>query len=173
MTLEIERRWVISTLPEHYGNSVSIEQGYLSTLGTSNVVRVRTTSSFMTVQSFLTIKTPHGFGSSHEFEYEIPNADAIQMMINTHGDLIRKRRHISYFNGLKFEIDVFDHPIKCIIVELELDLIDEGVDLPNWVLAGTEITGNKNLSNFNLAVDPIGFQKELDTIYETVHSRLG
>lgn len=174
MAIETERRWLIPTLPEYFSNTVSIDQGYLSNPGTSNVVRVRMTASSNLLHSFLTIKTPNGFGSSHEFEYEIPNEDASQLLNRVHGNIVQKQRHFTFFGGRMFEIDVFSDPIKCIIVELELDSIDEVVDLPSWVLAGTEITGNKNLSNFKLAFNPIGFQKELDTIYEkTLHSGPG
>lgn len=151
MGKEIERKFLVNDkihdlLPEV--NSLYCCQTYLSS-DKEKVVRVRVLGE----KGFLTIKSKVIGISRHEFEYEIPLAEAKQM-INLFGNqVIEKTRYLIPIKDHTWEIDVFDGLNKgLIIAEIELDSEEEKFSLPDWVLE--EVTGDVKYYNNNLQKEP-------------------
>src|SRR5262249_13350693 len=102
--------------------------------------------------AWLTIKGPREGISRPEFEYEIPRADAEQMLRTLClGDLVlEKVRHTVPFGGLDWTIDVYMGPlIGVILAEVELEHADQHVQLPPW--AGEEVTNDVRFKKGTLA----------------------
>ena len=58
-------------------------------------------------RAFLTIKGPVKGFSRLEFEYEIPLADAREMLANLCGGVVEKRRYLVDYSGHTWEVDEF------------------------------------------------------------------
>ncbi len=127
---EIERKYLIDTknwVPKNKGTKIT--QGYLCT-DKERVVRVRIKGE----KAFLTIKGNQQGITRTELEYEIPVNEA-QIMLSMCLDFpIQKIRYIEYFEGMLWEIDVFEGVNKGLVVaEVELEHENQQVVLPNWV----------------------------------------
>ncbi|WP_457795564.1 CYTH domain-containing protein [Methylocystis sp. S23] len=85
-----------------------------------------------------------------EFEYEIPMADAAEMIGKLCGDkVVVKTRHSVDYMGLVWQIDEYDGALAGVIVaEVELTHEKEFVPLPDW--AGREITDDPAYRKINL-----------------------
>jgi CYTH domain-containing protein len=91
----------------------------------------------------LTIKGARNGISREEFEYEIPRADAEQMLrtLCQEDPVLEKVRHTVPFGGLDWTIDVYMGPLAGVaFAEIELEHPDQHVKLPPWV--GEEVTNN-------------------------------
>lgn len=149
MAKEIERKFLVRRhlLPDFMlGRPRTILQGYLSA---EPAVRVRTASNFLGKKAFLTVKGP-GTMERPEFEYEIPVADAVEMMRLARFRIEKDRRCI-LFGGHLWEVDLFteEHMAGLIMAEIELKRTDETFEMPEW--AGQEITDDPRYSNISLA----------------------
>lgn len=93
-------------------------------------------------RAWLTIKGAKSELGRHEFEYEIPLADAQAMQAEFCGDRItEKTRHLVAHDGLTWEIDVYHGLLEGIAyAEVELTSRDQPINLPDWV--GQEVTGD-------------------------------
>ncbi len=141
MGVEIERKYLVKALPKVDGGE-RIVQGYLSFEPT---VRVRLKNS----SGRLTIKFRAEGLKRYEYEYEIPAADAKELLNRCQGTLIEKTR---YRLG-RIELDVFEGDNAGLIVaEIELTSEDEKIDLPSWL--GREVTGLKRYLNSELVKRP-------------------
>jgi len=150
MAIEIERKFLAcrEKLPP-LGAGIQIEQGYIATVNGSTV-RVRKTPT----EAFLCIKSKPINFSRQEFEYQIPTADAEQMLqslcISQH--LHKIRYHVN-FGGQMWEVDVFEGRNQGLIVaEIELQSEHQGIKLPPWV--DEEVTLEERFSNYQLALKP-------------------
>ena len=148
--VEIERKFLVSNLDEclqHHTNSKSIVQGYLS-FDPARTVRIRKTDT----KSFLTIKgKPNAKGDIRfEWDKEIPENEAIQLLDLCLGETIRKTRYVIPYLSHLFEVDVFSGKLQgLVIAEVELSTTDEQLDLPSWI--GKEVTGDSRYYNSDLA----------------------
>jgi len=98
MAVEIERKFLVTGQGYRSGVPHTIRQGYLS-LDPDRTVRLRVADS----QGFITVKG-RGLASRQEFEYEIPVADAEQMMRSLCIlPIIEKTRHKTEVGGFVFE----------------------------------------------------------------------
>jgi len=138
MAKEIERKFLVKSMNfKEFGVCTEIEQGYICT-EKERVVRVRRYGD----RAFLTIKSASVGFARDEFEYEIPLDDA-QKMLKTIciQPTIKKCRYVLYFEGKKWEIDVFDgENLGLIIAEIELESEDETFTIPAFI--GEEVTGD-------------------------------
>ncbi|MGH8477965.1 MAG: CYTH domain-containing protein [Methylococcales bacterium] len=151
MGIEIERKFLVlhDSWRASVGASTRFRQGYLSGSGTASV-RVRTDSQ----AGWINIKSVVLCVQRQEFEYEIPLADAEQML-NTLAlkPLIEKTRHYVAFGSHTWEIDEFEaENAGLIVAELELDDADEAFERPAWI--GAEVTDDARYYNTNLAKKP-------------------
>ena len=118
--------------------SEHIRDGLIARFGEGKV-RVRLTES----SASLTIKGSRNGISRLEFEYELPRADAEEMLRTLcQGDpILEKVRHTVPFGDLDWTIDVYMRPLDGVaFAEVELEHPDQHLQLPTWV--GEEVTNN-------------------------------
>jgi len=148
MPTEIERKFIAH--PQNWSSLAtgeSLQQGYLSR--GEATVRVRIQNACAT----LTIKGKSTGIARAEFEYEIPLADAQQLLQLCDGPLIEKTRYCIDYQGHTFEVDVFEGDNAGLIVaEVELQSADEKVELPDWI--EREVSHDARYFNSNLATNP-------------------
>jgi len=124
-------------------------QGYLSTVK-ERTGRVRIAGD----KGFLTVKGITVGASRSEYEYEIPVADANEMLDRLcERPLIEKTRYRISHTGLVWEVDEFEGENRGLITaEVELKDEHQSVTLPGWV--GQEVTGDPRYFNANLVAKP-------------------
>jgi adenylate cyclase len=150
MAQEIERKFLVRTdrwSPPQ--NGVRYRQGYLSTVK-ERTVRVRTAAD----KAFLTVKGVNVGAARPEYEYEIPWADANEMLDHLcERPLIEKIRYRIPYQGKVWEVDEFEGVNQGLLTaEVELKSEDEQVAIPPW--AGQEVTGDPRYYNANLIAHP-------------------
>jgi len=151
MAKEIERKFLaasedwrkVADKGTHY------RQGYLSTVK-ERTVRVRTIDD----KGFLTIKGITVGVSRAEYEYEIPAAEANEILSNLcEKPLIEKKRYKIAHDGLVFEVDEFFGDNEGLtVIEVELTSEDQTFDKPAWL--GPEVSGDPRYFNSNLTRNP-------------------
>lgn len=145
MAIEIERKFLVDENKLSGLNFLSAEkisQGYLSREPT---VRVRLTDK----RTCLTIKSATTGITRQEFEYEIPSADAEQLLELCGQEVIKKIRRKIFHGGHTWEVDFFaGRHDGLIIAEVELESPDEIVELPDWVTR--EVSDDPRYFNSNL-----------------------
>ena len=151
MAIEVEHKFLLSSdaWRSEIDHSVYYKQGYLSGSPLSSVrVRISDTQAWLNIKS-ATIGT-----SRHEFEYEIPLADANTILDELcHKPLIEKQRHFVHHQGHVWEIDEFTGDNAGLIVaEVELSQIGESFAKPAWI--GVEVTEDLRYYNNNLCKNP-------------------
>ncbi|MEE4364157.1 MAG: CYTH domain-containing protein [Desulfotignum sp.] len=149
MAVEIEKKFLVTTLPADLTPGIEICQGYiLNTPG--KVVRVRIKGN----QGFLTVKGRTVAAVRPEFEYEIPVSDARQMLDLFCGNpVIEKCRHTLAYKGIKWVIDRFYGANQGLVVaEVELSSRDQVITVPPW--AGKEVTEDARYYNASLVHYP-------------------
>lgn len=150
MGKEIERKFLVSGNTWR-GQEVgkSYRQGYLSTVK-ERTVRVRTAGD----KGFITVKGVSIGATRSEYEYEIPLADASEMLDRLcERPLIEKTRYRIPHEGLVWEIDEFEGDNRGLITaEVELKDEHQSVALPSWT--GREVTGDPRYFNSNLVAKP-------------------
>src|SRR3954471_22970725 len=149
MGVEIERKFLVPDLGFLDGVvGVPYRQGYLSA-DPDPTVRIRRAGE----HAYVTIKGRSHRASRAEFEYEIPAADADEMLALCAPPLIEKVLHRIDHAERTFEGDVFGGANDGLIVaEVELPSEDAAVDLPPWI--GDEVTGDPRYFNANLVAYP-------------------
>lgn len=150
MAKEIERKFLVkadSWRPPDGG--MRYRQGYLSTVK-ERTVRVRTAGS----KGYITVKGITVGATRSEYEYEIPPADANEMLDRLcERPLIEKTRYRIACEGLVWEVDVFEGDNRGLITaEVELKSEDQPVSIPPWV--GDEVTRDPRYFNANLVAHP-------------------
>jgi adenylate cyclase len=151
MGKEIERKFLID---QQKWDSLSkpegklFRQGYLLT-DQDKTIRVRATET----KGFLTIKGQTIGATRMEYEYEIPLAEATELLDNFSLSELSKTRYEIPFGGKLWEVDVFFGDNEGLIVaEIELESEDETFDLPDWI--SNEVTEEEKYYNSNLTVKP-------------------
>jgi len=148
MGTEIERKFLVNGDEWRKGQSTPFRQGYLNR-DKARTVRVRIAGE----QAFLTIKGVSVGAARAEFEYEIPVADAEQLLLLCDGPLIEKTRYIVPHAGMIWEVDEFHGANSGLVVaELELQSENQQFDKPAWV--DLEVTEDNRYYNSSLAVHP-------------------
>jgi adenylate cyclase len=145
MAREIERKFLVVSnqyRAEAY-TSTKMIQGYLSTVP-ERVVRIRVRGN----QGFITIKgTADESGVSRfEWEKEIPETDAHDLLEICEPGVIEKTRYKIKSGIHTFEVDEFHGENQgLIIAEVELSAENEAFGKPEWL--GEEVTGNPKYYN--------------------------
>lgn len=148
MSLEIERKFLVASdaYRAEATECVEIMQGYLSTRPEATV-RVRLWGS----RGYITVKGLTTGCVRHEWEYEIPAADARAMLENLCGTtVLAKRRWLVPHAGLVWEVDEFTgRHAPLVLAEVELTSPDQPLSLPPWL--GPEVTADPRYYNSTLA----------------------
>ena len=148
--VEIERKFLVSNIDNclhNHTKSTSIVQGYMS-FDPERTVRIRKTDT----KAFLTIKGKSNDKGDTRFEWEkeIQENEATQLLGLCLGQTIRKTRYLVPHQSHLFEVDVFSGKLQgLVIAEVELSADDEQLDLPTWI--GEEVTGDPRFYNSDLA----------------------
>ncbi|MBW1642134.1 MAG: CYTH domain-containing protein [Deltaproteobacteria bacterium] len=150
MGTEIERKFLLK------GDSwrslvkgTKYRQGYLSS-AKERIVRVRTIDD----KGYLTIKGITTGATRVEYEYDIPENDAMEMLDDLcEKPIIAKNRYKIDFAGFIWEVDEFFGENQGLIVaEVELESEDQRFEKPEWI--GDEVTGDPKYFNSNLVINP-------------------
>ncbi len=149
MGTEIERKFlVVDDAWREGAPAMPIRQGYLMTGALT--VRVRT----MGERAVLTLKKPLRGIARHEFEYEIPAADA-EFMLNElcEGHVVEKTRYEVEFGGMAWVVDVFEgENAGLVVAEIELSAEEQVFERPPWL--GAEVSEDARYLNSNLSQEP-------------------
>ena len=151
MGIEIERKFLVrqeiwAQLEKPDGEFY--RQGYLLTDPTKTI-RVRQTSE----KGFLTIKGISVGASRAEFEYEIPQEEAKDLLDQFSVSELSKIRYKILFENKLWEVDEFLGENEGLMVaEIELQSEDETFTIPDWI--GEEVTGEEKYYNSNLTLLP-------------------
>lgn len=146
MSLEIEHKYLVKNdkYREMSVKSIHMIQGYICRIP-ERTVRIRIKDD----KAFLTIKGKNYGAVRKEFEYEIPLADAKDLIMMCQPPLIEKIRHIVPFNSHTWEVDEFMGSRKGLVTaEIELEYDNEIYDIPDFI--GENVTGNPTYYNSNL-----------------------
>lgn len=129
--------------------SASMIQGYLAG-GPRASVRVRIEGD----AARLNVKGGGFVASRQEFEYEIPVADATEMLGSLcEGPLVEKTRHYVPHAGLVWEVDEFHGRNRGLVVaEIELEHEGQPFEKPPWL--GAEVTHLPRYYNVRLVAHP-------------------
>ena len=151
MSIEIERKFLVADDSWRAAASPGMQyrQGYLSTDPGSSV-RVRVCGD----AAWLNIKSAVVGIARREYEYEIPAADAHEILEELCvKPLIEKTRFIVEHEGHDWEIDVFEGDNSGLVVaEIELRSADDEIALPAW--AGEDVSGDIRYYNQRLVEHP-------------------
>lgn len=146
---EIERKFLVKeALWQPHGHGFRVQQGYLPQTG-ALLVRIRTQDD----RAFLTLKGRTTGITRAEFEYEIPAADAAELLPFCRRPLIEKVRYQEEVGGHLWEIDCFAGENEGLVVaEIELQCETEPFTRPAWL--GEEVSGDPRYYNANLTEHP-------------------
>jgi len=152
---EIERRFLVQPRKwSDLGGGIVIRQGYLHASKQCSV-RVRTFGE----RAYVTIKGATSGITRDEYEYEIPVADANEILGNLcENPPIEKTRYRIVFKGHTWEVDEYAGANRGLTVaEVELKDAREQVELPDWI--DREISGDPRYYNSNLSIKPFSTWK--------------
>lgn len=150
MSKEIERKFLVKNLDwKSQAKGTLYRQGYLNS-EKERTVRVRTIDE----KSFITVKGITTGVTRMEFEYEIPFADATQMLDKlVEKPIIEKYRYKLAQDGLVWEIDEFLGDNEGLVVaEVELADAQQTLVRPDWL--GEEVSSDPRYFNNNLVANP-------------------
>ena len=148
MSVEIERKFKVKNDFRPTSVGTPMAQGYLSR-NPKRTVRIRRAGN----RGFLTIKGENHGARRLEYEYEIPAADAAELLALCEAPPVEKTRYRETVAGHVWEVDVFHGANTGLVVaEIELSAETETFVLPAW--AGAEVTGLHRYYNSALIAHP-------------------
>ncbi len=157
MASEIERKFLVrdESWREHARDPMRIRQGYVLA-GPKASVRIRISGR----RAWLNLKSATVGVSRAEFDYEIPLADAEQLMDSLcERPLIEKIRYFVDHAGHCWEVDVFEgENAGLVVAEIELASEDEAFESPSW--AGREVSQDRRYYNAALVKLPYSRWKQ-------------
>jgi CYTH domain-containing protein/lipoprotein-anchoring transpeptidase ErfK/SrfK len=151
MGTEIERKFLLrgDGWRKEVSRTVEMKQGYLTTEGGKASARVRLQGD----EARLNIKAAVVGTTRLEYDYEVPVADAREIIDQLAVGVLEKRRHYVKRRAHTFEIDEFSGANAGLVVaEIELNAADETFDRPDWL--GREVTDQRRYYNNQLALRP-------------------
>lgn len=155
-TNEIEYKFLIADLSAVSQltpiRTEEIIQGYLTKPGDTAAIRVRASKwQDGKEEAYITVKGPAIGMTRKEFEYEIPLADAREMMQMPGVNFIDKTRYFFDHGAHTIELDVFNGALAGLVVaEIEVASEDEKVEFPDWF--GENVTHDIRYTNVYLAL---------------------
>ena len=145
--MEIERKYLIDTLPEDYQDYPCrhIEQAYLNT---DPVIRIRKDNN----KYELTYKSK-GLMAREEYNLPLDEASYQHLLTKIDGRLIRKKRYMIPFNdSLTIELDVFEDDLApLLLAEVEFPTEDaaNAYTAPDWF--GEDVTYSTKYHNSTMS----------------------
>jgi adenylate cyclase len=159
MAIEIERKFIVNKelwgkVDKPAGNA--LVQGYIHS-DENKTIRIRTANK----KGFITIKGKSSVDglSRAEFEYEIPESDALELLNFFTDKTINKTRYKIPFEGFIWEVDVFEgNNHGLIMAEIELQSTVQSFTKPDWI--AQEVTGDIRFYNSYLINNPFAIWGE-------------
>lgn len=151
MPLEIERKFLVAgdAWRAQVSRSVEMRQGYLGREEGKASVRVRLEGE----AAKLNIKAAVVGSARAEYEYDIPLAQAREMLETLCVGRLEKTRHYIEQGGLTWEVDEFiNDNAGLVVAEIELERADQPFERPAWL--GREVTDERRYYNHHLALHP-------------------
>jgi len=147
MALEIERKFLVrdESWRAHCAHRHQIRDGLIA-IADGRKVRVRICDRRAT----LAVKARTEGLANAEFEYEIPLADAEELLAHhcLRGALA-KTRYVVPHGPHTWHVDVYEGVLKGVVLaEVELPSETAALTLPPWI--GREVTGNPNYKKINM-----------------------
>jgi CYTH domain-containing protein/CHAD domain-containing protein len=146
---EIERKFLVTEMPQAESGRAAIEQGYLA-LDQETEVRLRRAGD----ELFLTAKGGHG-QVREEVEVSIDPKSFEALWPLTAGRRVRKVRHyVPLAHDLRAEVDVYEdglHGLRTVEVEFDSEGASRAFTPPPWF--GKELTGDRRYANQTLATE--------------------
>ncbi|MBW4652175.1 MAG: CYTH domain-containing protein [Kaiparowitsia implicata GSE-PSE-MK54-09C] len=159
MGIEIERKFLVQGDGWRGQSPGAVyRQGYvLASQGRTVRVRVAGTTGFLTLKGGAQGLT------RKEFEYEIPLAEAEELLLlMCDRPLIEKTRYHIPYQGLIWEVDEFaGENAGLILAEVELTSETQTVPIPDWI--GTEVSSDPRYYNAFLSRHPFRLWGGLDS----------
>lgn len=145
---EIERKFLVTALPDGLGEGEAIDQGYLAIAPDGVETRIRRRAGAAT----LTVKSgPAMIRVEEEIPLEAARFDALWPL--TEGRRLEKVRHlIGLERGLTAELDVYGGVLAGLLtaeIEFPSEAAARDFSPPPWL--GEEVTGDATYANQNLA----------------------
>jgi len=145
---EIERKFLVTALPDGLGEGDTIDQGYLAIAPDGVETRIRRRAGAAT----LTVKSgPAMIRVEEEIPLEAARFDALWPL--TEGRRLEKVRHlIGLERGLTAELDVYGGVLAGLLtaeIEFPSEAAARDFSPPPWL--GEEVTGDATYANQNLA----------------------
>ena len=145
---EIERKFLVTALPDGLGEGEAIDQGYLAIAPDGVETRIRRRAGAAT----LTVKSgPAMIRVEEEIPLEAARFDALWPL--TEGRRLEKVRHlIPLERGLTAELDVYGGALAGLLtaeIEFPSEAAARDFSPPPWL--GEEVTGDATYANQNLA----------------------
>jgi adenylate cyclase len=148
MGIEIERKFLVVGSEWRQGEGSEYAQGYLNR-DAQRTVRVRIAGA----RACLTVKGASQGATRQEFEYDIPVADALELLALSDGPVVRKIRRVVQHAGSSWEVDEFlGDNAGLVVAEIELESEGQAFARPDWL--GREVTGDPRYYNSSLATRP-------------------
>lgn len=148
MAEEIERKFLVVGEGWRQGKPQHLVQGYLNR-DPERCVRVRIADD----RAFLTVKGKNSGIRRAEFEYQIPVADARELLKLCDGPVIDKRRYRIPAGELCWEVDeFFGANAGLVIAEIELTSEQQSFPYPEWL--GEEVSDDARYYNSSLSTQP-------------------
>jgi adenylate cyclase len=151
MGIEIERKFLVigDSWRQRVARREFFRQGYLANEGGCSV-RVRIAGE----QAWINLKGRVQGARRLEFEYEIPSAEATEILDQLACEgTVEKYRHWIDVGGHEWEVDEFlGANAGLMVAELELDDENETFERPPWL--GAEVTDDVRYYNSSLAKTP-------------------
>jgi adenylate cyclase len=147
MAVEIERKFLVrdESWRALFTRKQEIRDGLIA-VANGRKVRVRICDQRAT----LAVKSKTESLANAEFEYEIPQADAEELMAHhcLHAELA-KTRYVVPYGQLTWQVDIYKGMLAGVILaEVELPSETAELSLPDWV--GREVTGNPDYKKINM-----------------------
>ena len=156
MPLEIERKFLVAH--DGWKKSVvrhsKIRDGLIAS-NNGNKARVRIADDKATVA----LKSRRMGMVRTEFEYEIPCADAEEILRTMcEANVLNRVRHFVIHKDATWQVDVYDDILKGIVIaEIELTQPDQVLQIPDWV--GAEVTDDPRYRKVNMRTERLGNRK--------------
>jgi len=149
---EIERKFLVNSeaFKSEAHKRTRIVQGFLNTHPERTVrIRIQGNDGFITVKG----KSNKSGLSRFEWEKQISQAEAEELLHLCEPGIIEKTRYEIYSDNHTFEVDDFMGENEgLIIAEIELQSETESFQKPDWL--GKEVTGDVKYYNSNLSKNP-------------------
>lgn len=156
MAAEIEYKFLIEDLhvagTQVVLSTEDILQGYL-TSDPKLMVRVRLSKYHdeRGEEAWITVKGPTIGLTRQEYEYQIPMADALEMMMLCGDRIIEKTRYCIKHGDHVIELDMFGGELQGLVMaEVEVKSEDEKFEVPSWF--GRDVSHDPAYTNASLSM---------------------